>query len=106
MFEMPLLSWNFGWLQPVARALGRAFSLYFFIIFSFSFVICRVTDILFQLSCPRRQVQLCNLNLRSQHQLFFPPQFHNDTNRLRNFMDQPDVSGVASFVAKCLALFP
>ena len=30
---------------------------------TFSFVICRVTDILFQLSCPRRQVQLCNLNL-------------------------------------------
>jgi hypothetical protein len=25
---------------------------------------------------------------------------------LRNFMNQPDVSGIASFVAKCLALFP
>ena len=44
------------------------------------------------------------VNLRSQHQLFFPPQSVNDTNRLRNFMNQPDVSGIASFVAKCLAL--
>ena len=41
---------------------------FFFYFFSFSFVICRVTDILFQLSCPRRQVQLCNLNLNSAQQ--------------------------------------
>jgi len=25
---------------------------------------------------------------------------------LRTFIDQPDIFGVASFVAKCLALFP
>ena len=54
------------------------------------------------LDCPHEHL----VNLCTQHQLFFPPQSVNDTNRLRNFMNQPDVSGIASFVAKCLALFP
>jgi hypothetical protein len=54
------------------------------------------------LDCPHEQL----VSLRTQHQLFFPPQYEDSTTRLRNFMNQPDVSGVASFVAKCLALFP
>ena len=54
------------------------------------------------LDCPHEHL----VNLRTQHQLFFPRQSEQDTNRLSNFMNQPDVSGVASFVAECLALFP
>ena len=54
------------------------------------------------LDCPHEH----SINLRTQDQLFFPPQSDNDTNRLRNFMNQPDVSSVASFVAECLALLP
>jgi hypothetical protein len=38
--------------------------------------------------------------------LIFPPQFEDGPARLRTFMNQPDIFGVASFVAKCLALFP
>jgi len=44
--------------------------------------------------------------LRTQQQLIFPPQFEDGPARLRTFMNQPDIFGVASFVAKCLALFP
>ena len=46
------------------------------------------------------------IRLRTQQQLIFPPQFEDDPARLRNFLNQPDIFGVASFVAKCLALFP
>ena len=42
----------------------------------------------------------------TQQQLIFPPQFEYGPARLRTFMNQPDIFGVASFVAKCLALFP
>ena len=52
------------WLAPTCSSSFRqSFLSIFFYFFSFPFVIGRVTDILFQLSCPRRQVQLCNLNL-------------------------------------------
>jgi hypothetical protein len=37
---------------------------------------------------------------------FFPLQFEDGPARLRTFMNQPNNFGVASFVAKCLALFP
>jgi len=53
------------------------------------------------LDCPHEHL----VSLRAEHQLFFPPQ-SEDTSRLRTFMNQPDVIGVASFVAKCLALSP
>ena len=46
------------------------------------------------------------VRLRTQLQLIFPPQFEDGPARLRTFMNQPDIFGVASFVAKCLALFP
>ena len=46
------------------------------------------------------------VRLRTQQQLIFPPQFEDGPARLRTLMNQPDVFGVASFVAKCLALFP
>jgi hypothetical protein len=46
------------------------------------------------------------VRLRTQQQLIFPPQFEDGPARLRTFMNQPDIFGVASFVAKCLALFP
>jgi len=46
------------------------------------------------------------VRLRTQQQLIFPPQFEDGPDRLRTFMNQPDIFGVASFVAKCLALFP
>ena len=54
------------------------------------------------LDCPHEHL----INLRTQHQLSFPLQSVNNTNCLRNFMNQPEVSGVASFVAECLALLP
>jgi len=54
------------------------------------------------LDCPHEHlVRLC-----TQQQLIFPPQFEDGPDRLRTFMNQPDIFGVASFVAKCLALFP
>ena len=43
---------------------------------------------------------------QSRLQLIFTPQFEDGPARLRTFMKQPDIFGVASFVAKCLALFP
>jgi len=47
------------------------------------------------------------VSLRTQHrQLAFPPQYEDSPTRLRTFLNQPDINGVASFVAKCLALFP
>ena len=129
--------------------------------FSFPFVIGLVTDILFQLSCPRRQVQLCNLNLnlylyltkRKQslcllmvrrlrslgshpHPIIavsiallleyvsciydfwlrewgpdisagsiselFKDAEENSASRLRDFVHQDDVFGVAAFVFQCL----
>jgi len=54
------------------------------------------------LDCPHEHlVRPC-----TQQQLTFPPQFEDGPARLRTFMNQPDIFGVASFVAKCLALFP
>ena len=53
--------------------------------------------------CPHEHL----VRLRTQQQLIFPPQFEDGPARLRTFMNQPDIFGVAaSFVAKCLALFP
>jgi hypothetical protein len=55
------------------------------------------------LDCPHEHlVSLC-----TQHrQLVFPPQYENGPPAsLRTFLNQPDMSGVTSFVAKCLALF-
>ena len=54
------------------------------------------------LDCPHDHL----VRLRTQQQLIFPPQFEDDPARLRTFMNQPNIFGVASFVAKCLALFP
>jgi len=54
------------------------------------------------LDCPHDHL----VRLRTQQQLIFPPQFEDGTARLRTFMNQPDIIGVAYFVAKCLALFP
>ena len=56
------------------------------------------------LDCPHEH--LVSL-LRTQHrQLVFPPQNEDSPTRLRTHMNQPDIYGVASFVAECLALFP
>ena len=55
------------------------------------------------LDCPPHEHLV---RLRTQQQLTFPPQFEDSPARLRTFMNQPDIFGVASFVAKCLALFP
>jgi len=47
------------------------------------------------------------VSLRTRHrQLVFPPQCEDNPTRLRTLLNQPDLSGVASFVAECLALFP
>jgi hypothetical protein len=54
------------------------------------------------LDCPHEHL----VRLRTQQQLIFPPQFEDGPARLRTFMNQPDIFGVVSFVAKCLALFP
>ena len=58
-----------------------------------------VTGTLFRMRntfcCPHEHL----VRLRTQQQLIFPPQFED-------IMNQPDIFGVASFVAKCLALFP
>jgi len=54
------------------------------------------------LDCPHEHL----VRLRTQQQLISPPQFEDGPARLRTFMNQPDNFGVASFVAKCLALFP
>jgi len=65
-----------------------------------------VTGTLFRMRstfcCPHEHL----VRLRTQQQLVFPPQFEDSPARLRTFMNQPDMFGVASFVAKCLALFP
>jgi len=49
------------------------------------------------LDCPHEHL----VRLRIQQQLVFPPQFEDGPARLRTFMNQPDIFGVASFVAKC-----
>jgi len=55
------------------------------------------------LDCPHEHL----VSIRTQHrQLIFPPQYENSPTRLRTFLIQPDICGVASFVAECLALFP
>jgi hypothetical protein len=55
------------------------------------------------LNCPHEHL----VSLRTQHrQLVFPPQYEDSPNRLRTFMNQPDMYGVASFVTECLALLP
>jgi len=47
------------------------------------------------------------VSICTQHrQLVFPPQYEDSPTRLRTFLDQPDICGVASFVAECLALLP
>jgi len=47
------------------------------------------------------------VSIRTQHrQLVFPPHYEDSPTRLRTFLNQPDIYGVASFVAECLALFP
>ena len=61
-----------------------------------------IQDEVILLDCPHEHL----VRLRTQQQLIFPPQFEDDPARLRTFMNQPDIFGVASFVAKCLALFP
>ena len=55
------------------------------------------------LDCPHKHL----VSLRTQHrQLVFPLQNEDGPTRLRTFSNQPDINGVASFVAECLALFP
>jgi hypothetical protein len=54
------------------------------------------------LDCPHEHL----VSLRTQHRLLvFPPQYEDSLTRLRTFLNQPDIYGVASFVAQCLALF-
>ena len=60
--------------------------------------------ILLESDCPREHL----VSLRTQHrgrQLAFPPQYEDSPTRLMIFLNQPDMYGVASFVAECLALF-
>ena len=45
------------------------------------------------LDCPHDHLD----RLRTQQQLIFPPQFEDGPARLRTFMNQPDIFGVASF---------
>ena len=55
------------------------------------------------LDCPHKHF----VSLRTQYRrLVFPPQFEDSPSRSRTFLNQPDVYGVASFVAEYLALFP
>jgi len=55
------------------------------------------------LNCPHEHL----VSIRTQHrQLVFPPQYEDSPTRLRTFFNKPDICGVASFVAECLALFP
>jgi len=55
------------------------------------------------LDCPHEHlVSICT----QHHQLVFPPQYEDSPTRLKTFLNQPDICGVASFVAECLALFP
>ena len=52
------------------------------------------------LDCPHEHHLV---SLRTQHrQLVFPPQHEDSPTRLRTFLNQPDIYGVASFVAECL----
>ena len=54
------------------------------------------------LDCPHKHL----VSLRTQHrQLVLPPQYEDSPTRL-TFLNQPDIYGVAYFVAECLALFP
>jgi len=72
--------------------------------------VTNVTGILFRmrntyilLDCPHEHL----VSLRTQHrQLVFPPQYEDSPTRLRTFLNQPNIYGVAYFVAECLALFP
>jgi len=53
--------------------------------------------------CPHEHL----VSTRTQHcQLVFPPQYEDSPTRLRTFLNQPNIYGVASLVAECLALFP
>jgi hypothetical protein len=52
------------------------------------------------LDCPHDYL----VRLRTQQQLIFPPQFEDGPARLRTFMNQPDIFGVASFVANPVPL--
>jgi len=55
------------------------------------------------LNCPHEHF----VSIRTQHrQLVFPPQYEDSPTQIRTFLNQPDIYGVASFVAECLALFP
>jgi len=46
------------------------------------------------------------LTVRMNILLAFPPQCKDSLTHLRTFLNQPDMYGVAFFVAECLALFP
>jgi hypothetical protein len=52
------------------------------------------------------QMYIIMFNLVSIRQLVFPLQYEDSPTRLRTFLNQPEICGVASFVAECLALFP
>ena len=55
------------------------------------------------LDCPHEHL----VSLRTQHrQLVFPPHYEDSPTRLGTFLNQPNIYGVAYFVAECLALFP
>jgi len=55
------------------------------------------------LDCPHEHL----VSIRSQHrQLVFPPQYEDSPTRLGTCLNQPDICGVAFFVAECLALLP
>ena len=54
------------------------------------------------LDCPHEHL----VSLRTQHhQLVFPPQYKDSLTRLKTFSNQPEIYGVAYFVAECPALF-
>jgi hypothetical protein len=55
------------------------------------------------LDCPHEHL----VSLRTQHrQLVFPLQYEDSPTRLRTFLNQPIIYGMAYFVAECLALSP
>jgi hypothetical protein len=58
------------------------------------------------LDCPHEQLVSFHTQHRQLAWSCFPPQYEGSPTRLRTFLNQPDVYGVASFVAECLALFP
>jgi len=54
------------------------------------------------LDCPHEHL----VSLRTQHRhLVLPPQYEDSPTRLKTFLNQPDMYGVASLEAECLALY-